>query len=65
MDFHTTGSGTYPVPFTWESTCTGAGGSGLFTGDWQSQVFGPTSSACATLIELGGGGSGTVSVLYY
>lgn len=57
--------GTYPVPFTWSSSCVGTQGSGQFTGDWQSQIFGPTSAACATLIDLQGSGAGTIILRYF
>lgn len=60
-----TGStGTYPVPFTWTSTCTSSSGGGYFDGAWQSQVFGSTSNQCPTLIQLEGDGS-DVSLIYY
>jgi hypothetical protein len=57
--------GTYPVPFTWTNTCSGGAGSGTFTGDWQSFVLNPTSSACATLISLAGAGTGTITLRYF
>mgnify|MGYP002065386322 CR=1 FL=1 len=44
MQLQTTTPGSYPIPFTWSNACTGAGGSGLFVSDWQSQFFGPTDA---------------------
>lgn len=58
-------NGTYPVPFTWTNTCSGSSGSGTFTTNWQKQLLNTTSSACATLIDLNGSGSGNVSLVYY
>lgn len=57
--------GVYPVPFTWVNTCTGTQGSGQFTGNWQTQIFGPTTAACATVIDLQGSGSGTIALRYF
>jgi hypothetical protein len=57
--------GAYPVPFTWSNSCAGTQGSGQFTGDWQNQIFGPTSAACATVIDLQGGGAGTITLRYF
>lgn len=65
MQLQTTTPGAYPVPFTWSNACTGASGSDTLTGDWQSRVFGPTSAACATLIDLLGPGNGSITVRYY
>lgn len=56
--------GTYPVPFTWSNTCGGGAGTGTFTSDWQTMLLSPTSSSCATLIQLQGSGSGTVMLRY-
>lgn len=57
--------GSYPVPYTWSNSCAGGSGTGTFTGDWQSNVFGPTSDQCTTLIDLQGTSGGTVSLRYY
>ena len=57
--------GVYPVPFTWSNTCSGGGGSGLFSGNWQDQILGPTNAACATVIDLQGSGSGTIILRYF
>ncbi len=65
MQLQTLDGGSYPIPYTWESTCTGGGGSGLITGDWQSHIVGPTSDECATVISLAGNGLGLVSLRYY
>lgn len=65
MLLQTQASGTYPIPFTWRNDCAGTSGSGEFTGNWQSQTLGPTNSNCATLISLGGNGSGNVSLWYF
>lgn len=65
MQLQTGAGGSYDVPFSWSSSCTGGSGSGVFTGQWQSQFFGPTNSSCATLLSLHGEGSGTVTLRYY
>jgi hypothetical protein len=57
--------GAYPVPFTWSNSCAGTQGSGQFTGDWQTQIFGSTSAACATVIDLQGSGAGTIILRYF
>lgn len=57
--------GSYPVPFTWSNSCAGSQGSGTFTGDWQTVLFGPTNSACATVIDLQGSGAGDVTLRYF
>jgi hypothetical protein len=57
--------GTYPVPFIWSNTCSGGAGSDTFTGDWQTKLLSPTSSSCATLIQLQGSGSGTIMLRYF
>lgn len=61
----TTAGGTFPVPFSFTSSCTNVAGVRTFTGSWQSQTFGPTSVACPTLIQLQGSGTGNVSLVYY
>jgi hypothetical protein len=65
MQLQSAAGGSYPVPFTWSNGCSSSGGNGTYTGDWQSKYFGPTSSACATLIDLQGSGSGTITLRYY
>jgi len=57
-------TGTYPVPYHWESSCKNTQGSGTLSGNWQSRTFGPTSKNCATLIQLNGTG-GNVKLTYY
>jgi hypothetical protein len=53
------------VPFTWSNACSGASGSGLFSGDWQSQLLPGISAGCATLIDLQGSGASTVTLRYW
>lgn len=53
-----------PLGFVWESSCAGDSGSGTFTGAWQTIELGNTSSACATLVLLGGDGSSTTRLTY-
>jgi len=65
MLLQSAGSGSYPVPYQWQNTCAGSEGSGTFTSDWQSETIGPTNSDCATLIDLNGSGSGTITLRYY
>jgi Cys-rich repeat protein len=65
MKLETTTPGLYPAPFVWTNSCSGGSGSGTFTGDWQAQFLGPTSSACATVIDLRGAGVGNVKLRYY
>jgi hypothetical protein len=65
MQLQSADPGGFPVPYTWSSSCTGAGGSGLFTAPWQTQIIGPTSSACATLVDLQGGSTGSVTIRYF
>ncbi len=65
MQLQSASPGSFPVPYIWSSSCTGAGGSGLFTGPSQSQIIGPTSKACATLIDLQGASTGTVTIRYF
>ena len=65
MQLQTTNIGKYPIPFTWTNTCAGSGGSGQFTGNWQSQFQSPTNASCATLIDLTGDGAGDVSLWYF
>ncbi len=65
MSLQTMSPGVYPVPFTWSNTCASGQGTGTFTGNFQSQNFGPTSSACATVIDLQGNGSGTIILRYF
>lgn len=65
MRLETGASGQYPVPFTWTNACSGAGGSGALTGDWQSQLLAGVSAACPTLIDLQGSGAGNVTLRYW
>ncbi len=57
-------TGTYPVPFVWETPCAGASGSGTFTKSWDQVPISATSEDCATLIELGGDGSSTLTLIW-
>ncbi len=65
MQLQSTTPGGYSVPFTWTNSCTGAGGSAVFTADWQSYVLSPTSDACATLIDLQGEATGSITLRYF
>ena len=65
MMLQTTSPGTYPVPFSWSSDCTGSSGTGIFTGDWQNQFLSITDNDCATVIDLQGTASGTVRLRYF
>jgi len=65
MALETMTPGTYPVPFTWSNACASGQGDGTFTHDFQEQDIGPTSSACATVIDLKGDGSGTIVLRYF
>lgn len=64
MTLQTQNGGTFPVPFSWRSECTGSSGTGLFTGFWQSRILDITSENCPTLIQLQGAG-GPVKLVYY
>src|SRR5690606_25131628 len=46
--------GVYPIPGTWESSCTGGGGSFVLERNWSSVWLGPTSGSCATVVRLNG-----------
>jgi hypothetical protein len=65
MRLDSTTPGVYPAPFQWSNACAGTGGSGLFSGDWQAQPFGPTSDACPTLIDFSGAGDGNLTLRYW
>lgn len=65
MRLENTNRGTYPVPFTWSNACTGSSGSAVFTRDWQAFMLSTTSRNCATVIDLKGSGSGTVTLRYW
>jgi hypothetical protein len=65
MKLENPSSTSYPVPYTWTNTCSGSGGSGSFTADWQAKFLSVTSSACATLIDLNGTGSGNITLRYW
>jgi hypothetical protein len=64
MKLETTPSGVYPVPFTWQNAC-GGSGTGSFGADWQAQVLPGINEACATVIDLQGSGSGSVTLRYW
>ena len=55
----------YPIPFTWENTCSGGSGEGSFTANWQSQYLTPTSDECPTVINLLGNGSSDITLQYF
>lgn len=65
MRLENTSPGTYPVPFTWTNTCSGSGGSGTFTADWQGQFLDVTSASCPTVIDLLGSTSGGITLRYW
>jgi hypothetical protein len=65
MKLETTIGGTYPVPFVWSNTCSGSSGSSSFTNDWHARLLGNVSSACATLIDLQGSGTGNITLRYW
>jgi hypothetical protein len=65
MQLQSGAPGSYPVPFTWSNACAGTQGSGTFTGNWQTRVLGLTNSACATVIDLMGSGTGTITLRYF
>ncbi|HMA92506.1 MAG TPA: DUF4215 domain-containing protein, partial [Polyangiaceae bacterium] len=65
MQLQTQTGGSYPVPFTWSSSCKGTSGSNTFSADWQTRTIGPTSSQCATVIKLNGTGAGTIRLTYF
>lgn len=65
LRLHSGSSGQYPVPFSWKNECANASGSGTFEANWQEQLLGPTSADCATLIHLGGDGSGSIQLQYW
>ena len=65
MQLQSMAQGSYPVPYSWSNACAASSGSGTFTGDWQSAPLSTTNSACATLIDLNGDGSGNITLAYY
>jgi hypothetical protein len=65
MKLENPSSASYPVPFTWTNACTNSGGTGTFTANWQAQYLSVASSACTTLIDLGGTGSGNITLRYW
>ncbi len=65
MKLETTTNGSYPIPFEWTNACSGSGGSGLFTGNWQAQLLSSVSAECATVIDLHGSGTGNVTLRYW
>lgn len=58
------GSG-YPIPFAWENACADGAGTGTFEQTWQQKFIGPTSAECATVINLQGNGSTTITFRWY
>jgi hypothetical protein len=65
MNLMNPSGGRYPIPFTWSNSCGNGTGEGTFTRDWQSTLLRPTSSACATVIDLRGDGSTNIALQYY
>ena len=65
MSLQTAGGGTYPVNFSWSNDCSGANGVGVLSSDWQTESLSGIDSSCATLIQLDGDGSGSVTLRYY
>jgi hypothetical protein len=61
----TQASGTYPIPFSWNNSCSYRGGTSTFVQDWQTERLVGTNSACATIIKLRGPSGGTVTLRYY
>jgi hypothetical protein len=57
-------NGTYPLPFSWTSTCAG-GGSGELLGNWQAEQVGPVASGCPTIIDLEGIPGSSVTLHYW
>ena len=64
MLLQTTSPGVYPAGFTWSNTCTGNGGSEMFSSDWENKLLSQTSDMCATLIDFSGSGSGSITIRY-
>jgi hypothetical protein len=61
----TTATGTgYPVPFTWENSCSSNSGTGSFSGDWTNVNLGDLDSSCTTLFDLDGDPGGTIYLRY-
>jgi hypothetical protein len=65
MMLQSSGGNAYPIPFEWRNACTSRSGSGTFSADWQSPVFGPVSAQCPTLIDLQGPSGGQVTLRYF
>jgi hypothetical protein len=65
MKLENPSSASYPVPFTWTNPCSGSGGSDSFTANWQAKFLNVTNSACATLIDLNGTGTGNITLRYW
>ena len=58
-------SGQYPVPFAWSNSCGVSSGSGAFAASWQGRSLPAVSSSCATIIDLQGPGSGSITLRYW
>jgi hypothetical protein len=65
MRLQTMPSGKYPVPISWSNPCALAQSTATLTSDWQNVSLGPINSSCATVIDLQGDGTGTVTLRYY
>lgn len=65
MQLQSASGGSFPVPYEWSNSCASSGGTGEFTGSWQSKNLTPTSSSCSTLIKLQGNGQGVITLRYF
>lgn len=65
MNLQTVALGGISLPFAWSNSCSGGSGSGTFTLDGESNYLNATNSACATLIDLQGSASSTITIRYY
>ncbi len=46
-------AGAYPVMFQWSNACSGGGGTGQFTYDWQNQILSPTNESISSPAHVG------------
>lgn len=56
---------SYPVPFTYQQSCTGANGSGQFDHNYDDQFLPGMSDACPLFIKLQGSPTGTIALRYW
>jgi hypothetical protein len=54
----------WPIPFTY-SNCSSNRGSSTLPGPWLQGSTNPVSATCPTLIKLGGGGTGSISLTWW